>query len=437
MKKFKGISLRLRLTLLTALIMVLVAGVLTVGSITRADSYFIPDNYSVKLAGPIATDSKEYTIHSSVEGEKPRDDSLIIEMSKIASFKTKEGTAEQIKDEDILITETPSETYPSQSATYQLEAITLTTAAKKNFAFSSTWMMLFAMIAGVFLTWVMAGRALKPVTALAKAVDTIDEHNLSTRIHNIQSHDEIQQLTDSFNHMLDKLEQAFVQQRTFAANAAHEFKTPLAAIRTNLEVLELEEKPSLEDYQETMDIINRNSERLITLVGNLLELNDQQNMNLFERVSTEKMINQLLTEQTAAIAEKRLEISIDNQLPYLFGNEQLLTSALRNLLENAIKYHHAEGHICLILKKESDKAQITVWDDGPGISEEQLPHIFEPFYRCDPSRSSKIKGSGLGLSLVQTIVQRHNGSINVHSSSENGISFTIILPNQVQDLNTL
>lgn len=435
MKKFKGISLRLRLTLLTATIMLLIAGVLTAGSITRADSYFVPANYIVTLSNSsnavaaldsVVVDSETKNAAFSITPKETKV-SKVVPMTDISLYSTIpiDDTTLQAKFNSTVVAE--------PAVAYQLDTIKLTSTAKKSFASSSTWMMLIVMIAGVILTWFMAGRALKPVTKLASAVDTIDAHNLSTRITNIESHDEIQRLTDSFNHMLDKLEQAFDQQRTFAANAAHELKTPLAAIRTNLEVLALEENPSLEEYQDTVSIISRNSERLIALVGNLLELNDQQNIDIYECISTEKMITQILSEQVAVIEDKNLTITVNNQLPKLYGNGQLLTSALRNLLENAVKYQNADGQICITLQNEADTAQIIVWDDGPGISTEQLPHIFAPFYRCDPSRSSQIKGSGLGLALVQTIVERHNGTIIAQSSPEDGTSFTITLPNQVHE----
>ena len=116
----------------------------------------------------------------------------------------------------------------ASAETFQIDTMTLTVAAKRKFAFSSTWMMVAAMLAGVLLTWVVAGRALKPVKTLAGAIDTIDANNLSCRIENIQTHDEIRQLADSFNHMLDKLEQAFEQQRTFSAMSSKHHWRPSA-----------------------------------------------------------------------------------------------------------------------------------------------------------------------------------------------------------------
>ena len=119
---------------------------------------------------------------------------------------------------------------------------------------------------------------------------------------------------------------------------------------------------------------------------------------------------------------------LSTKIPLLYANQQLITSALNNLLENAVKYQHPEGHIKISLCQQTDTAQIIVWDDGPGIPTEQLPHIFQPFYRCDQSRSCKAGGFGLGLALVQAIVQRHGGSITVQSDSQTGTCFTIHLP---------
>ena len=458
MKGFKGISLRVRLTLLTAAVMILVAVALTVSSISRADAYFVPDNYMVKLidSAPIVK-SNEVSLEGANEltaaknaAESTPIDVRVSTTQSIADFNIKvsaEDTqarivpleevslyavnASQAAADTAAITVGAAAEGSASAEAFKLETMTLTVAAKKKFAFSSTWMMFAAMLAGSVLTWFMAGRALKPLKTLAGAIDTIDAHNLSARIENIQTNDEVRHLADNFNHMLDKLEQAFEQQRTFSANAARELKTPLAAIRTNLEVLAMEEEPTPKDYQETLEVIGRNTDRLIGLVSGLLELNDQQNMDLHESISTEVLLTQLLDEQAAAIAEKHLEVCIDNQLTQLYANRQLLTSALGNLLDNAIKYQQEGGKIVLTLCSQSDNAVIKVWDDGPGIASEQLPHIFEPFYRCDRSRSSKISGSGLGLSLVHTIVQRHGGTINVQSAPEDGTTFTITLPGQV------
>lgn len=458
MKGFKGISLRVRLTLLTATVMVLVAVALTVSSISRADAYFIPDNYVVKLmdsAPLVSSEDVNFVASNELALSKKSTDDTPIDVTVSTSQATTNfdiKVSEEHKEARMVPLEqislyalstdqanaaalaiTPeSATDGSVSAeAFKMETMTLTVAAKKKFAFSSTWMMFAAMLAGIVLTWFMAGRALKPLKTLAGAIDTIDAHNLSARIENIQTHDEIRHLADNFNHMLDKLEQAFEQQRTFSANAAHELKTPLAAIRTNLEVLEMEDEPTNEDYQETLEVIGRNTDRLIELVGGLLELNDQQNIDLHESISVEALLSQLFDEQAAALAEKHLEVNVDNQLTKLYANKQLLTSALGNLLDNAIKYQREGGKIALTLHQQLGNAIITVWDDGPGIAPEQLGHIFEPFYRCDPSRSSKISGSGLGLSLVRTIIQRHGGSVTVESAPEYGTVFTITLPNQV------
>ena len=190
----------------------------------------------------------------------------------------------------------------------------------------------------------------------------------------------------------------------------------------------MEESPTAEDYQETLEIISRNTDRLIALVSDLLELNDQQHLNFQESINTAALLEQLLSEQEAAINQKQLQVTIDNQLPTLYANRQLLASALGNLLENAVKYQHPNGQVALGLRQQADEAIITVWDDGPGIAPDQLPYIFEPFYRCDPSRSSKISGSGLGLALVKTIVERHGGQVSVQSTPGEGTLFTITLP---------
>lgn len=430
MKGFAKISLRMRLTLLTALVMTLVAVVLTISSIGRAGTFFVPDNYHVSVGVPAATITTTPAV------------TAVVTDGEVNSF-TYQADSDQVPLTDILLSNVTiiTEDKPAETAqftkiradavdyqAYPLEALTLTVAAKKEFAFSSMWVLLAVIAAGTLMTWLMAGRALKPVRVLADTVGEIDARSLSLRVQPSGADDEIRQLTDGFNNMLDKLEQAFIQQKTFSANAAHELKTPLAAIRSNIEILDMDESPSQEDYQETLEIIRRNTDRLISLVGDLLALNDEQQCDFQEQVDTQRFIEAVCQAQAGAAEAKQLTMTVTNELPVIYGSERLLSSAVGNLVENAVKYTPAGGQIWLSVSQQQEQAVIAVWNDGAPIAQEQLAHIFEPFYRIDESRSSKIAGSGLGLSLVQSIAHKHGGEVTVRSTAEEGTTFILTIP---------
>ena len=434
MKCFERISLRLRLTLLSGLVMTAVAVILTAGSIGQAGSVMVPDNYDVRIATQpaqivaapssaavsAATDDM-VTASYSVSGDA--NGSFVVPMSQIEQFET----VGEPEPSGIVSIKSAGEG-ESAIATYRIEAVTLTQAAQKDFATTSTWMLAGVVVCGIILTWLAAGQALKPVRALADTVAVIDAHSLSTRVSSGGAHDEIRRLTDGFNSMLDKLEDAFARQRTFAAGAAHELKTPLAAIRSNIEVLDMGGEPDLAEYQETLEVVRRNTDRLIDLVGDLLALCDEAPCQLAEAVPSAELVQEVLANVEQTALAKGLSIAVDNRLPLLYGQRPLLLSAVGNLVDNAVKYTPPGGQISLSLAQEAESAVITVQNDGPPIPEDKLAQIFEPFYRVDESRSQLTPGSGLGLALVRAIAHKYGGSITVESQAESGTCFTLTLP---------
>lgn len=400
-----NVSLRMRLTLLTTGIIICVAAALTLTSINRAEL----------LVKSVPLELINYTQLESGNPVSVTVGEQTVPMSQV-DLLTGSTTINQVP-------QVVDATMVSEAAT-----IAVTAKASKRFATSSTTVMGVVIFCGMILTWFVAGRALKPVQDLKEMVGEINGNNLSKRVEGFQAGDEISQLASSFNGMLDKVEAAFTQQKEFSLNAAHELKTPLAAIRTNLEVLHLGGEPSLAEYQETCEVIGRNTDRLIDLVEDLLKLNAKQALSYQESIRTEELIVALQDELTPLIVEKEIKLVIHNQLPLLYGNYNLFYSGLFNLLENAIKYHHHGGQVLLDLEAFEDDGVITVMDNGPGMASEVLGEIFQPFYRVEQSRSRQIGGSGLGLALVKSIVEKHNGTISVHSELGKGSTFTMILP---------
>lgn len=430
MSCFKPISLRLRLTLLSALVMSVVAVILTISSIDRAGVTMVPDNYDIMVGVPVATTAVEDISEAAyfIEGQEIQPavnvERTAVPMSKVNIY-TENGSVEQTPaaSVDVIIADEVA-----ASAIYRIEAVTLTKAAQQDFAASSAWILLAVIAGGVLLTWFVSGRALRPVSVLADAVEMIDAHHLSTRVPSGGANDEISRLTEGVNGMLDKLEEAFIRQRTFSANAAHELKTPLAAIRSNIEILDMDDTPDLEEYQETLEVVRRNTDRLINLVGDLLALNDQNPCELLEPVECGLLMGEVLEKVMPLIEEKGLMVAVDNQRPVLYGQKSLLLSAVGNLVENAVKYTPAGGQIQITVTGTEDEAVVAVWNDSPAIAPEQQMQIFEPFYRVDESRSQRTPGCGLGLSLVQAIAQKFGGRVEVTSTPEEGTTFTLSLP---------
>jgi signal transduction histidine kinase len=299
----------------------------------------------------------------------------------------------------------------------------------QDHVFSSKNMMIAVLIIllGTGATYFMAKGALKPVAALSSEVNRISENNLSTRVAVPDSKDEVTALAEAFNKMIGKLEKAFLSQKNFSASAAHELRTPLTAMIASIEVCQLDEQPSLREYEETLDEVLQNAERLKTLVNDLLMMNADSIVSLNEAVDARELTEQII-EELSPIAGT--EICFDNQIGIitLIGNQSLLYRAFFNLLHNAVKYNKPGGSVTVSGAVEDDMNVITVSDTGIGIPQEQLDKIFDSFYCVDKSHSRELGGSGLGLSIVKSIVEKHNGTIDVQSKLGVSTTFTLRLP---------
>lgn len=238
---------------------------------------------------------------------------------------------------------------------------------------------------------------------------------------------EVIQLTNSFNGMLDRLENSFTIQKNFAANAAHELKTPLAAMKTSLQVLQMEDPPKLEDYEIFVRRAEKSLNRLIPTVEELTALTNEFARHDETNVSIKDILEQAIQELSPLAENRQIEITIGGKTGSINGNWDLLYRAFYNLMENAVKYNRPGGIVTIILDSENGRNTIEISDTGQGISAEGLSHIFEPFYREDRSRSQKIPGSGLGMALVKLIIERHHGTICVESEKERGTKVIVTL----------
>lgn len=298
----------------------------------------------------------------------------------------------------------------------------------KDFTAIGIFSAISVIVLGTVLTYWIAGRGLKPVTDLSKEIEEIDENRLFRQVEVAPSRDEVSKLALSFNRMIRKLEKAFLAHKNFSANAAHELKTPLAAMIANIEVLQLDANPTLDEYKETMDDTLKNAQRLSGLVNDLLKMNAEHNAAACEKFDAKAMLDQIIEDYRPELQRKSIQIESSIGGMQVYGDKPLLCRAFSNLIHNAIKYNKPGGVIKIAAAETDHRTRITIFDTGIGIPEDQIDKIFEPFYCVDESRSRELGGSGLGLSIVKSVVEKHGGEIQVRSEEDVYTSVVVTLP---------
>lgn len=378
----KKLSLRMRLTLLSALVMASVAVILTSMFLFGADRIFVRD------------------------------------LEQKMTF----------QPQDIIITSVKKEGVPNENMDLQEVTVSLKKAGTQ-FNLWGMAALFLVLILGTGATWLMAGHVLKPLKELSSAIEEISGNDLSNRVEIQGRQDEIGRLARSFNHMMDKVSASFERQKRFSASAAHELKTPLATILVNLEVLELDGKTSPDRMEKVLTIVKANTERMIRLVEDLMRLTSDKDHEMEEEVELSEVFAITLYELSPLIRKKDLTVSIENTPDIsLTGSRVMLYRVMSNLLGNAAKYNREHGSISIVTGRDDNGVTVKIEDTGIGIPEEALPHIFEPFYRVDQSRSRAVGGAGLGLPLVKDIVEKHGGEVTVKSAAGEGTTFILRFP---------
>ncbi len=304
------------------------------------------------------------------------------------------------------------------------------TVAYKQFAYANVYAMVIIILVSMAVTFLTAGKVLKPVRELSHLVKNISDQNLFQRIEGFTNKDEISQLANSFNLMIQRLDTSFSSQKQFVSNASHELKTPLTIIKSGIQVLKLDENPTQGEYQEIIEVTEQSINRLILVVEGLLALTTEQLEAFSEPVALELVMADILEEMKPLIEAKELKLIVRIEEAFIVGNVELIYRALFNVIENAVKYNKVAGEVRLEISHQTRGVTVRISDTGIGIEEEELTRIFEPFYRVDPSRSRDIGGSGLGLAIVKTIVEKHHGQLNVKSQIGVGSVFEMNFPNQ-------
>lgn len=269
---------------------------------------------------------------------------------------------------------------------------------------------------------------LKPIRTITKQIDAITGDNLTSRIKQVDSQDELKALTNQINGMLDNLEQSFNRQQNFVADASHELKTPIAVIQGYANLLSRWGKEKPEILEEGIDAIVRESENMKRIIEQMLLLARLGNMSMvFSQIEITSAIEEVV--ESYNYVDKKHEIEFKcNELITLETDKNMMLESVRTLVDNAIKYTNEGGKIKVACCQVGNFAEISVTDTGMGISDEDLPHIFERFYRCDKVRGREKGSSGLGLAIAKSIVEALYGDIKVVSKIKLGSTFTIRLP---------
>ena len=279
------------------------------------------------------------------------------------------------------------------------------------------------------LTYFVSGRALKPLRSFASQVEQVQLNNLADMRIDEDVIPEFQQLSRSFNQMLERLNNAFAAQRQFTGNAAHELRTPLALMQAQLELFSAEHPDVRPETAEFLTLLREQTERLAQMTKTLLEMSNLRQVARNERIQLAPMIEEIFTDLAPLSDKLGVTLTAEGD-GIMTGSDALIYRLIFNLTENAVKYNRPGGSVRVCVTQETEKLLIRVSDTGCGIPEKYQQSIFQPFFRVDKSRSREYGGAGLGLSLVWEIADLHGGSVWVEESSEKGTTIAVGVPTQ-------
>lgn len=381
----KKMSLQWRLTIITTLLIAMICGSLTI---------FIYKN------GVYYIDSLQNTVDAKSEDNNE-------------------------KNPDEIYISIPDEEWNNFAKNFSIQVYNNKADYKKS---SLLFSILLSLLGGV-ITFFISGHALKPLCDFSKKIEEVQAQNLSDSRIEENKFSELNQLSVSYNKMLERLSEAFKLQRQFTANAAHELRTPLAVMQLQIDLYNSSKHPDNDtSAQQTISMITEQTERLSKMVRTLLDMSELQTIARDEEIAISALVEEVLADLEPLAQEKGINLieKCDNVL--LMGSDILIYRLVYNLVENAIKYNFSGGTVTVTATQQNSQLHLTVEDTGNGIPEELKERIFEPFFRLDKSRSRELGGVGLGLALVREIVRVHNGSILVKNNANSGTTFEVIFP---------
>ena len=285
---------------------------------------------------------------------------------------------------------------------------------------------LLAVLGGV-ATYFISGHALKPLREFSNKIEEVQVQNLADSRIEESKIKELNQLSVSYNKMLERLQDAFEVQRQFTANAAHELRTPLSLMQVQLDLYHSTQHPGSDaDTLQMIKMVTEQNDRLSKMVKTLLDMSELQTVGRDEQIIMDALVDEVLEDLEPLAQEKNIKLIGKCKDITMAGSDILIYRLVYNLVENAIKYNHSGGQVTVTAYKEQKHIYLSVADTGSGIPKELRERVFEPFFRVDKSRSRKLGGVGLGLALVHEIVRVHDGSITVKSNPSGGTIFEVI-----------
>ena len=284
-----------------------------------------------------------------------------------------------------------------------------------------------ALLGGV-ATYFISGHALRPIRELSDKIEKVQAQNLAdSRIEENQVK-ELNQLSVSYNRMLERLSDAFEIQRQFTANAAHEIRTPLALMQVQLDLYHSNGHPDNDaDTVQMIKMVTEQNDRLNKMVKTLLDMSELQTVGRDDEIILDALVDEVLEDLEPLAEGKNIRLIGKCKDITMVGSDILIYRLVYNLVENAIKYNHSGGQVTVTADRKEKHVYLSVEDTGTGIPEELKERVFEPFFRVDKSRSRELGGVGLGLALVREIVRVHDGNITVKSNPSGGTIFEVVL----------
>ena len=284
---------------------------------------------------------------------------------------------------------------------------------------------LLALLGGV-VTYFISGHALRSIREFSDKIEEVQAQNLSDSRIEENNVKELNQLSISYNKMLERLSEAFEIQRQFTANAAHELRTPLALMQVQLDLYNSASHPGNDaDTLQTIKMVTEQNDKLNRMVKTLLDMSELQTVGRDDKIILDAIVEEVLADLEPLAQEKNIKLIGKCEDATMTGSDILIYRLVYNLVENAIKYNHPLGQVTVTAYQRNKHVYLSVEDTGRGIPKKLRERVFEPFFRVDKSRSRELGGVGLGLAFVREIVRVHDGSICIKSGKTGGTIFEV------------
>lgn len=284
---------------------------------------------------------------------------------------------------------------------------------------------LLALLGGV-VTYFISGHALRSIREFSDKIEEVQAQNLSDSRIEENNVKELNQLSISYNKMLERLSDAFEIQRQFTANAAHELRTPLALMQVQLDLYNSASHPGNDaDTLQTIKMVTEQNDKLNRMVKTLLDMSELQTVGRDDKIILDAIVEEVLADLEPLAVEKNIKLIGKCEDATMIGSDILIYRLVYNLVENAIKYNHPLGQVTVTAYQRNKHVYLSVEDTGRGIPKKLRERVFEPFFRVDKARSRELGGVGLGLAFVREIVRVHDGSICIKSGKTGGTIFEV------------